>query len=52
MDGSGAIDGDDEQLFIDCLIAGTGSNCGGGDFNGSGSVESGDIPGFLTALGV
>ncbi|MEE8170000.1 MAG: S8 family serine peptidase [Phycisphaerae bacterium] len=52
LDLSTVIDGDDAVLFIECLISGTGTNCGCGDFNASGGVESGDIPGMLTALGV
>lgn len=48
------VDGIDIDPFVQCLVNGTspGHNCACGDFNGSTAVDAGDIPGFLTALGI
>jgi len=44
------VNGVDIQGFVKCLLGVGGTNCQCGDFNGSGTVTSADIPPFITAL--
>lgn len=45
----GEVDGDDVQLFINCLFSVDGSNCPCADFDGGG-VSAGDVSLFVAAL--
>lgn len=48
MNLDGYVDGDDVQLFINCVMSGTGS-CGCADLDG-GAAGASDVPFFVTAL--
>ena len=48
MNGDGHRDGGDIQLFIDCVLAGTGS-CDCADMDGGG-VDVSDVAAFVTTL--
>jgi hypothetical protein len=49
INGDGVIDGQDVQLFVNCLLGSNGTNCGCADFNGGG-VSSNDVPLFVAAV--
>ncbi|HVP10608.1 MAG TPA: hypothetical protein VMV94_05390, partial [Phycisphaerae bacterium] len=49
LDNSGAVDGLDIQVFIDCAL-GSGDNCVCGDFDCNGRVGPGDLSEFVGAL--
>jgi hypothetical protein len=49
INGDGVIDGQDVQLFVNCLLGSSGTNCGCADFNGDG-VSTTDVPLFVAAL--
>ena len=51
MNDDGTVNGLDIQGFVDCLLGG-GTNCVCGDFNSDSMVDLGDLPAFLSALGV
>jgi hypothetical protein len=44
----GRVDGDDIQLFVNCVVAGTGA-CACADFDGNG-INGGDVPLFVAAV--
>ena len=48
MNQDGHINGNDIQLFVNCVLTGTGS-CGCADFDGGG-VSTSDVLEFVTAL--
>ena len=49
MNLDGAVDGEDVQRFVNCLLTAAGSNCGCADFNGGGLSPT-DVPPFVTVL--
>lgn len=46
----GAVDGDDVQLFTNCVIGIGGSNCGCADFDNNGSATPADVDQFVAAV--
>ncbi len=49
-DSSGTVNGLDVQPFVNCLLTGSGGNCGCADFSGNGGVGTEDISPFVTRL--
>lgn len=51
LDGNGRTDGLDIQVLLDAmLVSATPQQICSGDFNGSGALESGDVPGMVAVL--
>src|SRR5437660_9594807 len=50
MNLDGLRDGEDVQLFVNCIVGVNGANCSCADFDGSGGVTSSDVAPFVSAL--